>query len=453
MCNRKYDVNVGFSRVDITPPFGVNLLGYYLVRFADGILDNLEINAIAVEKDNKAAVILAVDNIGVRTGYLNKARRDIAEKTGIDISAVFIHSTHTHTGPMLDVEENLELEVEKEYARLVYRKMVDSAVMAIADMRPAKMGYAVSKAEGIGYNRRYLMKDGSIVTNPGVNNPDIESSKGLLDESVGVVRFMREDGSNIVIVNYANHADTVGGTKISADWVGQTRRIFERTVDNAKCLVLNGAEGDINHINVKPEGGEFNGLAIDFDSVPRGYLHTKHIGNVLCGAILQVYEKVQFVETKGINFATKTIQVPTNKATEEELEANRYINELYLAGREKELPYTGMNLTTVVANATRMFKVKDFPDTMPIIVSALTIGNIGFIGFPGEPFTGVGIELKKTEGYDLVLPCCLINGKEGYFPLQDSYEQGGYEAVCSIFKSGTAELLIQEGKKLLEDLK
>ena len=46
----------GFGRVDITPMMGIRLQGYYVERVAEGILDNLEINALALACDERTAV-------------------------------------------------------------------------------------------------------------------------------------------------------------------------------------------------------------------------------------------------------------------------------------------------------------------------------------------------------------------------------------------------------------
>ena len=70
-----------------------------------------------------------------------------------------------------------------------------------------------------------------------------------------------------------------------------------------------------------------------------------------------------------------------------------------------------------------------------------------------EPFMRIGKGLKETEGWDLVLPTCMTNGSQGYFPMKDAYEQGGYEARSSYFKEGVAETMIEEGKKLLAELR
>ena len=88
---------------------------------------------------------------------------------------------------------------------------------------------------------------------------------------------------------------------------------------------------------------------------------------------------------------------------------------------------------------------------MPL--SAVRVGPVGFIGIPGEPFNGIGRALKETEGFELIFPTCCTNGYEGYFPMQDSYDEGGYEARSSSFKAGVAEFIIEEGKKLLGEIR
>ena len=41
-------LKAGFSRVDVTPMLGIGIAGYYVPRFADGVLDPLQINALAL---------------------------------------------------------------------------------------------------------------------------------------------------------------------------------------------------------------------------------------------------------------------------------------------------------------------------------------------------------------------------------------------------------------------
>jgi hypothetical protein len=112
-----------------------------------------------------------------------------------------------------------------------------------------------------------------------------------------------------------------------------------------------------------------------------------------------------------------------------------------------------MMLTTVVAEAGRMVRLEHGPEFFPMTFTALSIGNVAFFGIPGEPFNAIGKGVKESEDWDLIIPCCLTNGAEGYFPMKDAYDQGGYEARSSNFKAGVAELIIENGKRMLSELK
>ena len=100
-----------------------------------------------------------------------------------------------------------------------------------------------------------------------------------------------------------------------------------------------------------------------------------------------------------------------------------------------------------------MVRLEHGPEFFPIGLSAFAIGNVAMLGIPGEPFNGIGLGIKESEGWDMVMPSCLTNGGEGYFPMQDSYDEGGYEARSSRYKAGTAELIIEEAKALLAGLR
>ena len=443
-------LKAGFSRVDVTPMLGIGIAGYYVPRFADGVLDPLQINALALSCGEEKAVLMSIDHCGIVKEVLNPMIDRVCAATGLPREAVYIHSTHTHTGPFLNPNPTNPLEIE--YAQTVTRKFADAARLALADLKPARMGYGIGDAPNIAFVRRFRMKDGSVQTKPGVDNPNIDHPIGDVDERVNVLRFDREADS-IVLVNFGNHPDVVGGCKISADWPGLTRGVVEKVLDGAKCIVCNGAQGDVNHVNVHPRGGYLNGMFHDFDDVSRGYPHARYMARVVTGGVLQAFDKVKYVDVDSISCLRRTIQVPSNMPTAEELVDAEKINALHEAGKDAELPYTGMMLTTKVAEAGRMVKLKDGPESFSMELSGLAIGPVALIGLPGEPFTGIGRGLKLAEGWDLVLPCCLTNGNEGYFPMMDAYDEGGYESQSSFFKAGVAELLIEEGTKVLNDLR
>lgn len=456
------NLSVGFARVNITPMMGIGIVGYFVPRFADGVLDELYANALALQSGDDKVVLLTLDNCGISRQVAMDFAASISEATGIPEAGVILHCTHTHTAPPLidpDMPESLngdfssvDPKKEKAYYEFVRERLCDAAQFALADLAPAKMGYGIGEAPNIAFVRRFRMKDGSVQTNPGVDNPNIDHPIGDVDERVNVIRFDRKKDS-IVLVNFGDHPDVVGGCKISGDWPALTRGTVEKILDDTKCIVFNGAQGDVNHVNVHPRGGYLNGMFHDFDDVSRGYSHAQYMARVITGGVLQAFDKVQYVDVENISFLRRTIDVASNMPTAEELVQAEKINALHEAGRDAELPYSGMMLTTMVAEAGRMVKLQNGPESFPMELSAVSVGPIALIGIPGEPFTGIGRGLKEAAGWELVLPCCLTNGNEGYFPMQEAYDEGGYESQSSFFKAGVAEYLIEEGLKVLNDLR
>ena len=445
----KPTLKAGFSRVNITPPMGVEISGYFVTRIADGVLDELYANALAVSLGDKTAIFVSADLIGITDDLRDEIAAIITQKTGVPQEAVFIGATHTHTGPMLLHDQGVAC---LEYVAILKNKIADAAKFAVDDLKPAKMGYGIGQAPNVAFVRRFRMKDGSVRTNPGVDNPDIVGPIGDVDERVSVLRFDREHAETLVLVNFANHPDVVGGCRISADWPGLLCASVEKAIDNTKCLFFNGAQGDVNHVNVHPKAGDFNGMFMDFDDVARGYEHARYIARVVLGGVLQCYDKVHYVDVDALKYLQREVTIPSNMPTPEELSTAIRIHELHTAGKDEEIPYTGMMLTTVVAEAGRMVRLKDGPESFKMRLCGISIGPVAFVSIPGEGFTGIGRGFKNTDGYDLIIPCGLTNGYQGYFPMKDAYDEGGYEARSSRYKVGVAEMLISEGKMLLKEL-
>ncbi len=441
----------GFASVQITPPLGIDIRGYYQVRLADGVLDDLYMQAVVFSSNGKKNALVVVDNLGIKRNTIDVIRKYAAEKSGIAEDSIFIACTHTHTGPYINVDSNVKYDMQ--YLEFFKDRIADAIKLAMDDLKPAKVGYAIGNAPRIAFIRRFRMKNGKVRTNPGVNNPDIVAPIGEVDERVNVIRIDREGGHGIVIANFGVHPDVVGGNKISADFPAFVRRAVEAAVDNVKCIFVNGAQGDINHVNVFPKPGEGNGMFHDFDDVDRGYPHSRHMGNVIAGAVLQVYEKVKYIDIDSIDYAEKIVNVPANKGDASELPLAKKYNDLHNAGRDDEIPFEGMELTTEVARAARIVRLENGPETFNIPVSAFRIGKIAFVGFAGEPFGDIGRNVKKNDNYELVCPCALTNGSEGYFPVMNAYTEGGYESASSSFKAGVAEILTEEGTALINSIK
>ena len=466
----KSTLSVGFARVDITPPLGSFMPGYYQDRRAKSILDPLQINMVAFSDGRTTALVAQYDTEALSDVIADRMRDAIVKATGVNRDAILLHASHTHDGGFLAQHakhgsnahaDEHATEVDLVYANFCVTRSADAAVEAIADLKPASLSCGRSVAKRISFGRRYLMKNGKVQTNPGTNNPDIVRPVGTADETVQVLRIDREGAKPICLINFQTHPDVVGGETITADWPGLTRKVFEAaTMGEALCIVINGTQGDVNHCNVLPLPGELNGLRRDFDAVDRGYDHAKHMANVLAASALSVWLKCAPVESGEIRFLVGNVRVPANKAKDTDEKNLAWANDvwaLHEAGKDAEISAKygcyEMELTTEVARAGRIRNMANHADFHDLPLSTLTIGpDVAFGGFPGEPFNDIGVAIRKDSPFKLTILSCLTNGSRGYFPFSDSYEQGGYEAATSPFGPSVADNLIAGQLKQLREL-
>ena len=437
-------LQVGFSKVNITPALGSPIRGYYIPRFAKGILDELIVRTLAISCEDKTLLMFSFDLCEVDTPITDRFRKAVETATGVPADNIMMTATHTHTGPFLLPGEGTDVTGEslRPYVDFLETRVVDGARLALADRKPTKMGYIVGYApERVAYIRRYKMKDGSTFTCPPINDPNIVGPIGELDQRVNVLRFEREGGRSIALVNYGVHADTVNGELLSADWPCYMYDTLDKALD-IESIYFPGAQGDVGSTHVFPEGGDMNDTEISFDNEMKSPGMARFVGHALAGTVLQVYDKAHFVDVDSIDLIRKDLPL-----------ARKY-KELHEAGRDDLIPFKAMQLTTVVAEALRMCEMEGGPEEICLPLLGLRIGSVAFVGIPGEPFTEIGVNIKKSvDGFDMILPCALTNGGEGYFPMESAYAEGGYEARTSHFKAGVADAIVDCAKSILEDLK
>ena len=447
-------IMTGFGRVCITPSPGTPITGYYYERFSKGVLDDLFAAAVAFCVGDNRALIISAETLELSTEQCNMYREAISDKTGVDVNAIFINCSHTHTGGQAGSVAALGGSVScPEYEAQLGEAMIVASCEALADMKPSVLSYGEGKAENISFVRRYRMKDGGVQTNPGVNNPNIDHVLGTSNDKVQLVKAVREGADDIYIVCFGTHADTVGGDYISGDWPGFVRSTVEGALGDVKCLFLTGAQGDVNHINTAPTANDRVGLDYNtFDGVPRSYEHAKHMGRVVAGAVLSICDKTLPIGEGEINFGIKSIDVPSHRENHREAESRRIL-ELYNNGRADELPYKAMELTTAVAEANRIINLLDGPDSFPFVLSAISIGDLVLVGIPGELFVELGRRVEKESIFGATLVCCLTNGGDCYFPTESAYDEGGYEARSSKLDRSVEEIVVSGIKELFSELK
>ena len=426
-------------------------MGYYEERFVKGIHDSLFARATAFDDGENKAVIIAVDVCDLAQKFYDACKKAIKEATGVSEEAIFINCSHTHTGPLLGKDFASDKKSSESYDEFFVNSVRDAAIYAIADLKEAKVETAKSEAKNISFIRRYRMKDGGVQTNPGVNNPNIDHALGTPNETVKLIKIKRDNAQDIVMVNFGTHPDSVGGEYISADYMGYVCDIIEDAVPNTKCMFLLGCQGDVNHVNVAPTKGEAAISKIDFDGVPRSNEHAQHMGRIIAGAVLSVYSITEEIKTDKISCVFGKVELPSHQENDRIEEVTKTY-EYYISGRASELPFKEMELTTAVAEAERIIRLQNGPESFDFYLSAIKIGDLVFAGIGGEAFTEIGVRICEASPFGETVLCCLTNSAGGYIPTRKAYEEGGYEARSSALKPGGDDIIVDGMIGLLNTL-
>lgn len=450
------NLKAGFARIDITPPLGTTLEGYFETRYADGILDPLCATAVAFNDGEKSAVVISIDQIGLNKHFMKVIKEDIGKKTDLPEEAIFIHCTHIHTGPCIAGTPVKPGEWSNPaHAETLIKKVSDVAYLALSDLAPAEMSYTRGEAKNVSFVRCFKMKDGSTRTNPGRLDPNIDFPLDEPDNKSSLLIIKREGKPEIGIVNFQVHPDVVHGTKFSADFPYFVRSTYEKIIPNSLCMYINGSQGDSNHCD----------WFLPLDKCFDGYDRSRYMGRKIAMSVLADYELATPLSGEKISYMKKNLTVNYNKGTPEEVEAARevaairaekgieaakdYIAEK-LAREGKKIDHFA--LVVPVGEATRLVRLESFPDTSEIPVTALSVGDVAFAGFPGEPFTEVGRSVKKNSPFELTITACCANGYEGYYPTEKVFNEGGYEAATAQYAKGTAEKIIECSGEILKEL-
>ncbi len=429
-------LKVGFSRVDVTPPLGTELTGYFHKRYADGVLDPLYLNALAISDGNNTALIITGDFMYILESATARYRELIEKRTGISKDSILLHTIHQHTSTTAGIGGP----TDAVYQDFLERKYCDAAQMALDDMTEAKTFYAEGETQKpISFVRRFKMKDGSVQTNPGRLNPDIVCPVSEADNTVRLVKIVREGKKDIALVNFQTHPDVVGGSKISADWPGFVRMLTEKALDNTHCILINGCQGDVNHIDV------FSTVSMGKDTVLR-YAHAQYMGKSITDVAVSLWDKAAPIDTDGVSCQIKYTYAPSNPEGAAEIaEMTRNFND-YTDKKIKSPNMATSGRWRRIASMTRTTLVQTIP------VTVVAFGKVAILGYAGEPFTEYAVNPRNAFPELTVLTACLANGAQGYFPSAEAFAEGGYEAASSVFTPEIASNLQSVAKELLQNV-
>ena len=355
-----------------------------------------------------------------------------------------MQGTHTHAGP--EAGETSVPSMSKENDRTV--KLVMEAVDdAMADLKPAEIYVGSVMTEGMNFVRRYFMDDGSLIgDNYDGTGTTIERHETEADGEVQLMKFVRQGGEDILIVNFQAHPHLEGKSlNLSAQTPGAIRDAVEKRFDN-KCIYWQGPAGNINtHSRIESEN--------EFDRSSTGVVA---YGTAMADYISTVYDSMTPVASGPIQVIHKDAVCQVNHTEDHLINVATQVDDIWTStGNAKKAMEIGAPYgIRSVYHAGAILKKARLGTTSEIPIAAFSFGDVSAVVVPYEMFDTSGKQIKDGTPFEKTFIFGYANpGSYSYMPDEKAYGNMGYEGTMCRFARGTAEQLVGEYLGILKEMK
>ena len=434
-------LRVGRAAVSITPAVGQPMLSPqrppFEMKYAAEAHDPIQAKAIVIDQGGQRVALVEVDLTNMPLKLTQEAKKIIGETTKIDPANVLMATTHTHTAPQLRPKylgkfDKKSRQMTLDYLAALPGEIAEAVKLAEADLQPAQVAAAIGHEDSVSFNRRYFLRDGTVMTNPFKGEDEklgqVLRPAGPNDPSVGVVVFESPKAEPLaVMTNFSLHCDTMGGPSPSADFPFMIERTLKAALGPQVLSVwVSGASGNINHYYLMDP--------VKFHRT-KGVQESSRIGAILGAEVLRAYPRREVVRDTPLRVSHEIVRLDYHP---------------------EKAP----------AQIARFKDQKDFSDdevlchnengklTFDADVQVITLGNeLAWVGLPGEMFVELGLALKEASPFRYTIVHSLANGAIGYVPNRRSYPEGGYEPTSTRCAPGAGEKLIESATNQLIKLK
>ena len=433
-------LQVGYSKVSITPTYEVGLGGYSdaETRKAQGFIDYIYTICIAVTSGEETILIYTIDNCAAPRDVADPIREVVSPATGIAPEKIFIGATHGHNCPSMYSYPN-----SAKYREDVANWCAEAGVAALADRAPAQLLQAKAEHEKMNSTRHYIADDGSYVDNSNVGQYDNSRLVGHpmpSDEQMVMLKFDREgDKKDILMVNWQAHPDRaseIGYNQISPSWIGPMRNKLEKDT-GMHVAYFTGASG--NQIDDSRIASERHGL---------GWFE---YGEALADRAFSMLEKLEPVEGTTVKTKRYIMDVEVDHSWDHMLDQANEVYELWkTVGKAAgdSLAKTYDMSSSYQARAIRSRAAMDA--TIPMELNTFCIGDVGFTTGTYEMFSNSGLYVKEHSPFGTTF---LITGNSSYMPADICYTYRGYEVDTGYYARGVAEAVAEQYVTMLKEIK
>ncbi|MBD2703520.1 hypothetical protein IC229_22940 [Spirosoma sp. BT702] len=385
---------------------------------------------------------------GVESKVLRNACVSILSKTlKISPEAIITASSHSHTIPFLLVDSTAKPDLKTphymswELGQEFLQKLQQSANKLTQTLEPVTVEWGVAEENRITYNRRGRRLDGKTYF---MREEDRmlagEGYIGVIDpEAMVVVLKNKADKPVAALSLFTGHPVAAYNPEKMISY-GQFPQTASEKLSNylggVPVAFLQGFAGDINAKHM---------LTGTIDQA-------RLLGDQLGDAFIIAAKSLHKSKRTGMEWTRETVQIPLaplpdQKSLQKDLNLIDDFIKRGNAGDENTYECVGMNFPKALTppyrarlvDAVRPWyvwaleqhktnKLQNVPTEMPITISVARFGDVGFVGFPFEPFVKTGLKIKKEAALPCVLTAGYTDSNYGYIPDSSSCDDREYQA-------------------------
>lgn len=429
---------IGIAEVNYTPEVGLDLAGNYRGKdyASRGVHDSLYARAIVASNSRgEKAAILSVDICTMKSEPVEMMRSYISSKTGIKNKNIMIHATHTHSGPRSD----LAAPKAKEY--LI--RAAEAVILADKNLKPTIISIGRTKEDRVSFNRRLKCIDGTTHMcwekfKPGF----VVGPLGPTDPEMITLSIRQNSKLAGVMVNFGCHATTLTGNNwlYSADYPGYIVESIRKVKGKDMIpMFLNGPCGNVTQVDYR----------VGF---PDTYQECQRIGYILGVSALEAIKNEEVIPGDIIKVSKEMVPLKRMTITEEQLRWAKAVMKKVEKEGMPPIQADGIPDAEYAQDWIKMYEVQNKIDSVEVMV--VRIGDVAFVGLPGEIFCEFGMEIKKASPFKNTMVMGLTNDERAYFPTKISFTQGpkGFTPMITGYETTPGSTLydIGAGEKLAE---
>ncbi len=404
-------LKAGTASKVINNELGTPIQGATVNQIANSIRDDLEANALYLNKDSYSTLFVSCDLAGLLPEFISSAREAMSQATGLKERDIIIACTHTHSGPSL-LPTCYGKSLDSEYMERLQEWLVELAKEAYISACPSKIGWGAGKAQ-IGYNRRLCWSDGTHTMHGDAKRQDFTGVEGPDDPQHLAIFIQNTNGDLMCVVhnNIGHPASFYGRDFYSADFPGTARKYLREVLGQIPILFFNGAFGDINIENLLSPNPY--GKSAD-QKVSR-------IAHLLTGETLRLLHEAEFHDDVIVRHSYKDLDVPVRLSDKQKIDQARDTLKRVDGGENVNA------WDILLAHGTKLLHDEFGENPSDIIpLQAVRIGEIAIATQPCELYCQFGIDIKRRSPAKHTGIFGLADGYNGYCPTMSGIIGGGY---------------------------